>query len=194
MIQSGHVRFHDALEPYLVPIDEVVPHPDNYNNGDIEEIAESIEQNGMYRPIQVQRSSNRIVVGNHTWYAVKSLGSEYVPVVPLAVDDAQALKIMVADNEIARRAQPDRGQLVALLDQIKASGETIVGSGISDEEHETLRLLNSIPLDTQEFAQWPTLSIQLPPHLLGAFRLLTHEAEDDRQAFELLLRMAGWDS
>lgn len=192
MIQSGYVRYYPDLEPLMVPIDSIQPHPENYNNGDIEEITESIIDNGMYEPIKVQDSTGYIVIGNHTWYACKGLEAETIPVVRLPVTDPLALRIMVADNEIARKAVPDRGQLVALLDKVKEQGESIIGSGISDEEHETLRMLNDIPLDTNEFAQWPTFSVQLPPHVLAGFRSLTHTASDDRQAFELLLRMAGW--
>ena len=55
------IRFHPDLKALLVPVDEVQPHPNNWNNGDTEAIAESIEVNGMYRPLYAQRSTRYIV-------------------------------------------------------------------------------------------------------------------------------------
>ena len=67
--------FHDALIPLLVPKDDVTAHPRNARNGDIEAIAESIQTNGCYRPVIAQRSSGHILAGNHTYYALLSLGA-----------------------------------------------------------------------------------------------------------------------
>lgn len=190
-IRSGRARFHADLAPLLRGIDDVQPAPYNYNNGDVEAVEESIIVSGMYRPIYVQRSTGHIIAGNHTWQACKTLGSEVIPVVVLDVDDTNAKRIMVADNQTARLAQPDNGLLMALLDEIP---DADVGTGFTATDIETLRLLNEIPLDTDDsFAQWPTFTVKVPPHVLRAFMHITHEADDDRQRFELLLRLAGWD-
>lgn len=185
------VRFYPDLEPLMAPIDSMIPAPFNYNNGDVEEIAASVEKNGMYRPIQVWQKTDEILMGNHTWLAVKSLGAEVIPRVYCDVDEITAKRLMVADNEIARRARPDNGLLLPLLDQIK-DAEGLIGTGVTEGELEVLRQLNQIPLETDEFGQWPTFSVQLPPNVLQGFRYMTREADDDRQAFELLLRLAGW--
>ena len=57
MIRSGMVQFHPALEPFLVDIDRVECHPENYNNGDVEAIIASIETDGFYNVIKVQAST-----------------------------------------------------------------------------------------------------------------------------------------
>lgn len=191
-IRSGRVRFHDALAPMLVRIDTVQPAPFNYNNGDVEAVVESVATSGMYRPIFTRKETGEIIAGNHTWMACKELGSDVVPVVALDVDDIGAKRIMVADNQTARLAKPDPGLLQVLLDEIDdASG--LMGTGFNDHDLEVLRALNDIPLDTDEFGQWPTFTVKLPPHVLQGFMHMTREADDDRARFELLLRLAGWD-
>lgn len=193
-LASGEVKFHKDLAPLMRDIDSVTPAPYNYNNGDVDEIAQSIRHLGMYRPIYVQASTGHIIGGNHTWMAVKEMHSDVIPVVELDWSDDKARRAMVADNEIARKSKPDRGLLLDLLDQIGAADEgDITGTGITTDELDTLRALNDIPLDTDEFAQWPTFSVQVPPHVLKGFKYMTREADDDRQAFELILRLAGWD-
>lgn len=192
MIHSGLVQFHDSLEVDLIPIDEVTPHPENYNNGDIEDITTSIEVNGMYRPLYVQKSTDYIIAGNHTWMACKALGATVVPVKYLAVDDMTALRIMVADNEIARSAMPDPSGLLRILETLAAQ-DSLMGSGKQPHDLEILRHLAEIPVDYDEFATWPTLTFQVPPHVRRAYLDMTQGAGDDRERFELLLRLAGWD-
>lgn len=138
MIPSGLVRYHDNLEPLLVDIDTVQQHPRNYNNGDVDRIAESIEVNGMYRPIYAQKSTGLIIAGNHTWIACKQLGAETIPVVWLDVDDATVKRIMVGDNWIASLAIPDQGLLLELLREIDEDNG-LVGTGVVDNDLERLQ-------------------------------------------------------
>lgn len=191
-VRSGRVRFYQDLAVLMRPIDSIQPAPYNYNNGDVEVIAESIEQNGMYRPVYVQASTGYVIAGNHTWLACKSLGSDAIPTVLLDCDDTTAKRIMIEDNEAAKKATPDNGLLLALLTEIKEDTGHLLAS-VTQEDYEVLQHLNEIPLDTEEFAQWPTFSVQLPPNVLRGFMWMTRQAEDDRQRFELMMRLAGWD-
>lgn len=191
-VRSGMARFHADLAPMMRPIDSIAPAPYNYNNGDVDVIATSIQMNGMYRPIFVQRATGHIIAGNHTWMACKLLNAKAVPVVYLDVDDTVAKRIMIEDNEAARKAMPDRGLLLSLLDEIHEDTGAYLAS-INDEDYEVIKALNEIPMDSADFAQWPTFSVQVPPHVLRAFMHMTREADDDRDRFELILRLAGWD-
>lgn len=191
MIASGLVNYHPDLAPLLVDIDSVQQNPRNYNNGDVEEIATSIEVNGMYRPVYVQRSTNWIIAGNHTWEACKSLGAEQIPVVFLDIDDATALRIMVGDNWLASLARPDNAALLELLDEINTQ-DSLVGTGVAERDLEVLRKLAEIPV-AYDFAQWPTITVQVPPHVRAAYYAMTESAVGDRERFELMLRLAGWD-
>ena len=140
MIISGLVRFHDDLAGLLTPIDDVQQHPENYNNGDLDAIVESIEVNGMYRPVYVQKDTGYIVAGNHTWLACKMLEATEIPVVYVDLDQHQARKILVADNRIAQLARPDDAQLLDLLDRI-AVDDGLTGTGFNEDSIEALRLL-----------------------------------------------------
>lgn len=191
-VRSGMVQFHDSLEPLMRRIDDVQQHPENYNCGDTEALSESIMASGMYRPIYVQKSTGYIVAGNHTWMACKELGAEQIPMVMLDVNDTTARRIMVADNRIASLARPDNGQLLALLDRITAEDQSLMGTGFKDFDLEALRKLADIPVEHDEFGQWPTLSFQVPPATKRAFMEMTEVAGGDRERFELMMRMAGW--
>lgn len=191
MIHSGLAQYHDDLAGILMPIDDVTPHPRNYNNGDVEAIGESIEVNGMYRPLFVQKATGHIIAGNHTWHACKMLGAEEVPVIYLDVDDTTAVRIMLADNRTAALAIPDNALLLELLDDL-AANDSLVGTGYKDYDHEVIKKLVEIPNSWDEFAQWPTICVQVPPHVRRAYHQMTEAAVGDRERFELLLRLAGW--
>lgn len=187
------VRYHDALKPLLTDIDAVQPHPDNNNNGDIDAIDLSIEVNGMYRPVMAQRSTGNILAGNHTWMALAGRGAQMVPVIWLDVDDDDALRILLGDNAIAAKAIRDNAATAAILKHLDASERGLVGTGYTVDDMEVIRTLSEMPLETNEFGQWPTLTFTVHPRTRQAFKQMTKEADTDAEAFELLLRLAGWD-
>jgi ParB-like chromosome segregation protein Spo0J len=190
---GGTAKAHEDLKPLLKSIDEVQQHPDNYNNGDIEAIQESIVANGVYRPIFVQASTGYIIAGNHTWLACKALGATEVPVVLLDVDQYHAKRIMLADNRTAALAMPDNALLLNILNELH-DADSLIGTGYRENDLEVLTHLAEIPVAGEDdFAQWPTLSFKVPPHVRRAFWEMTEDAVGDREKFELLLRLAGWD-
>lgn len=193
MIRSGMVAYHTDLEPLLVDIDTVHPSPQNYNNGDVDAIAESIEVNGMYRAIYVHRDTGDILAGNHTWMACKQLGATQIPVLRVDGDQWNALRIMITDNRTAQLAVPDEGQLLVLLEQLIAE-DSLLGTGWTTAQVEVLRNLDNIPNDYgDEHADWPTMCFTVPPHIRHAYYTLTEKAVGDRERLELLLRLAGWE-
>lgn len=192
-MRSGQVQYQDDLEPLMQPIDSITQNPDNYNNGDVEAISESIEVNGMYRPIFVSRETKEIVAGNHTWQACKELGAQVIPVVWLDGDERQMVRTMIADNRTADLARPDHSQLLQLLTRLD-NEDSLAGTGYKEYDLEILQKLAEIPTDFEsEYGSWPTLCFQVPPHVRRGFMEMTNEAAGDRERFELMLRMAGWD-
>jgi ParB-like chromosome segregation protein Spo0J len=139
MYHSGQVRFYDDLTPLMVDIDSVQQHPENYNNGDTDAIIESILVNGMYRPIQVQKSTNYVIMGNHTWAACKELGAKSIPVIWMDDDDVAALRKLVADNAIANLARPDTAALLELLDRIYEDSDNTYGTGLDENDVARMR-------------------------------------------------------
>lgn len=193
MIRSGEVEFHDSLGPLLVPLDSVQPHPENYNNGDVEAIKESILVNGMADICKVQRSTGYIVGGNHTWIACAELHAQHIPAVHFDLTDPQAYRLMIALNTTAAKARPDHGMLLELVETIKEEFSDISGTGLTDAEVERLQKLEEIPLEFGPYQHYVTLALDLPRDLIKVFRQITREADNDKDRFELLLRLAGWD-
>jgi ParB-like chromosome segregation protein Spo0J len=193
VISSGLVQYHADLEKLLRPIDSVQAHPANFNNGNVEGIMDSIMASGMYRPVFVQKSTGYIVAGNHTYYACLELGAEQIPVVELDISDLAAKKLMIADNEYAKQAKYDNGQLVTLLEELKMD-DTLLGTGFGEADLLELQALNDMPLeDVTEHRMWPTLCFQIPPHVKRKFYEMTERAGGDNERFQLMLRLAGWD-
>lgn len=193
MITSGMVMVHEALAPLMVDIDSVHQHPDNYNNGDEDAIAASIETNGMYRPIFAQTSTGAIIAGNHVWATCKRLGATRIPVLHLDTDDIATARIMIADNRIASLAVPDPGLLLDLLDKI-VTADSLLGTGYTENNMEVLRHIADIDLNyTDNHPAWPGLCFHLPPDAREAFYRMTDAALGDVERFLLLLRLAGWD-
>lgn len=191
-MRSGQVAFHESLDPLMTSIHDVSAHPANPRNGDIDAVAKSIIVNGYVAPVIAQRSTGYIIAGNHRYYALLSLGSEMIPVVWVDMDDLSAKNYMLDDNRTSDLGNYDNANLVAVLTELEEAGR-LPDSAYSPHDLEQLKALVEMPLDdTTDFAQWPTLTFQVPPHIKKAFMEITSEATDDREKFELLLRLAGY--
>lgn len=112
----------------LVPIEKLKPHPRNVNRGDSVAISESIEENGFFGAVIAQRSTGFILVGNHRWQSLKETGATEVPTIFVDCDDKRALKILLADNRIARLGEDNSKELADLLTELSSStGLRVVG-------------------------------------------------------------------
>lgn len=107
-----------------VPIDKIQPHPDNPRDGDVDRIAQSIEKNGFYGNVVVQKSTGNILAGNHRYKAAKQLGYNELPVTYVNVDNETALHILLADNKTSDEADYDIEQLDELLQSLDNSEPT----------------------------------------------------------------------
>jgi hypothetical protein len=172
-----------VLTPELVDADSIEPHPDNPNNGDEEAVSESMEINGIYRTIYVQRSTRRIVGGHTTWAAQVGLGATKVAVTFLDIDDDTALRILAVDNAAARAARMDQHAELRMLEKIAARPKALLGTAEITPNYDSIH-------DKPE--GWPTLFLCVPKHLKEAFYEMTDEALGDHERLELLLRLAGW--
>lgn len=117
-----------------IPIDDIETHPDNARIGDVAAISGSLEANGQYRPLVVQKSTGYILCGNHTWQAAKNLGWKHVAVQYVDAGSTLAKRILLADNRTADTAEYDHEALAGLLSEL---GE-ITGTGFTDEEFEVI--------------------------------------------------------
>lgn len=133
-----------ANETVLVPVSELKGYDKNPRKGNVKAIAESLEINKQYRPIVVQKSTKKILAGNHTWLAAQSLGWKEIAVVFVDVDDVAAKRIVLADNKTNDLADYD-GQILAEL--LRDLG-TADGTGYSSADMDAI--LNATAADVEQ--------------------------------------------
>lgn len=121
-----------------VPIDAVRVHPRNPRQGDVGAIYQSIDANGFYGTIIAQRSTGRILAGNHRWKAAQQDGATEIPVTWVDVDDEHALRILLADNRTNDLATYDDEALAEILKDIHESSGTLLGTGYDGDDLDQL--------------------------------------------------------
>jgi hypothetical protein len=133
-----------VIETKMMKVSDLHPFYRNPRIGDVGLIAESLEQNGQFRPIVVNIGSAtgrkfEILAGNHTWLGARHLGWKEVLVSLVDVDDERAKKIVLADNKTADAGGYDPELLAELVSGIP----DITGTGYSDDE--VAALLANLP-------------------------------------------------
>jgi ParB family transcriptional regulator, chromosome partitioning protein len=91
---------------HLVPIDRLEPNPQqprlDFNQADLESLADSIRQKGVIQPLIVRRKVGRetyeIVAGERRWRAAQLAQLHEVPVVVRDLDDSEVLEIAIIEN------------------------------------------------------------------------------------------------
>lgn len=88
-----------------VSIDSVFPNPDqprtNFKKEELEELAASIERDGLLQPILVRTvkpGSYQIIAGERRWQACRIAGMKTVPIRVKDVDDGKALELALVEN------------------------------------------------------------------------------------------------
>jgi ParB-like chromosome segregation protein Spo0J len=131
----------DEGKTELIAIGKLKPHPANPRKGNVDAIVESIKVNGFYGSLVVQKSTMFILAGNHRWQAAKRVGMTTIPCMVIDVDDAQAKKILLADNRTSDFATYDNDELTKLLREV-ISEETLAGTGF--DAHDLDKLLADV--------------------------------------------------
>ena len=116
------------IETKTIDIDTVHPHPRNVRQGDVGAICESLKAHGQYKPITYQKSTGRILAGNHTWKAAKALGWTKIVASAVVCDDDQALKILLVDNRSSDLATYDDKELMELLKELSQNDPLLEGT------------------------------------------------------------------
>lgn len=120
------------MEAISVKVDTLKEFEGNPRKGNVKALVESLQANGQYRPIVVQKSTRQILAGNHLWKAAQELGWKEISVVELDVDDTQAKKIVAADNRLADLGVYDEQKLLDLLGEIDLVGTGYVSADVDD--------------------------------------------------------------
>lgn len=88
-----------------VPLSSIEPNPDqprtNFKREELEELAASIEREGLLQPILVRSMGDgkyQIIAGERRWQACKLLELDMVPVTVKEADDTKALELALIEN------------------------------------------------------------------------------------------------
>lgn len=132
-----------------IPADLLHPHPHNPNRGDMAAIGESVEVNGFYGAVTVRDHPTidgeyEILAGEHRWRtAIAESGDPAVPVPCIVTepeDDVHAARILLADNETAKRSTYDADELTQVLRFVgSVEGTGFDLAGLADFEDERQR-------------------------------------------------------
>lgn len=109
-----------------IPLSQLVPDDHNARRHDernIAEVKKSLQQFGQHRAFVVQRGSNKILVGNGMYEAMRQLGWEEADVYFVDDDDATAVRRALADNRTAELAEWDTDVLAHLFDNFRGGAD-----------------------------------------------------------------------
>lgn len=118
----------------LVDVSTLKTHPRNPRRGNLDTIRESIRVNGFYGVLVAQRSTRRILAGNHRFLAARDEGHTSLPVVWVDVGDTEALRILAADNRTSDLGGYDDPLLASLLAGLSETTEGLLGTGYDLED------------------------------------------------------------
>ena len=122
----------------VVPIGDLETYDRNPRLGNIDKIAQSLEANGQFKPIVVQRSTNQVLAGNHTFMAARKLGWGEIAVTYVEVDDLKAKEIVLADNRTSEEGGYQQDVLGELLAEVLDAGGSLDATGYESDEADDL--------------------------------------------------------
>ncbi|MFE9742939.1 DUF4417 domain-containing protein [Streptomyces sp. NPDC006477] len=127
-----------VIETKYEEVKSLNPYYRNPRVGDVEKVAESLGENGQFKPIVVNTGEKtgrprEILGGNHTWLASRKLGWKEIFVAWVNVDEVEAKKIVLADNGTSDGSTYDDSILTELLAGIKDAGASLIGTTYTDD-------------------------------------------------------------
>jgi DNA modification methylase len=179
------------IEHTIVDIDSIETHPKNVRQGDIGAISESLQAHGQYRPIVVDKRTNRILAGNHTWKAAKALGWTEINAGFIETkDDDEALRILLADNRTTDLASYDDSGLAELLKQLADTEIGLEGTAFDGDDLDSLlKDLGhfELPTDVDEIPEdVPAISKLGDVWLLGEHRVMCGDSTNENNFDQLM--------
>jgi len=162
------VKIVDQEFDEAIDVSSITEHPDNPRRGDDNAVVDSIEHNGFFGGILVQRSTGFVIAGNTRYRAALVSGAESVPGFWLNIDDDEAKRIMLIDNRASDLAIYDDDVLLGVLAELH-NGTGLAGTGYDEATYELLlNLREGADLDDLEPPEsFPTID---PDNIETQFR------------------------
>ena len=121
-----------------VPLDRLVEHPANPNEGDLGLLSELLDANGFAGAVMAQESTGIVMDGNHRLKTARQRGMTGLPVIWADVDDDARDRILASFNESTRRGRNDESKLVALLTGLAQQPRGLEGTGFDGDDLDAL--------------------------------------------------------
>lgn len=196
------IRYHSTAASLLDSADLVRPHPENYNNGDVDAIRAAILEVGCYRPVYAWRETGEVLAGNNLYAALMELEQTAIPIAWVEANTREeAIKIVLGDNRIAALGQYDEALLLQMLESLDGDLE---GTGYVPDDVDSIRaLMDSANWDgdkpggghgdPDEDAFNPRIDLRVPPQTFDGWRRLldTQTGKDDAEKLTAYLTEHG---
>jgi ParB family transcriptional regulator, chromosome partitioning protein len=176
-----------------VPIEFLRPNPRNprrnFAEAELDELAASMRERGIIQPIVVRPvhgapDSYEIIAGERRWRAAQRAGLHVVPIVPLDVNDDEALQLAIIENVQRADLNPleEAAGYASLVGEFAHSQDAIAKMVGKSRSHvaNTLRLLK-LPQSVQAFIAAGKISA-------GHARMLVGQPDPERLAREIMER------
>lgn len=137
MTKAAKSYIAPEIESLAVPIADLTLWPGNPRQGDVGALSQSLNRFGQVRPILVQKSTMRIVAGNHLYRAAAALGWDRIACIVTEMSDKQAKGFVAADNRTSELGSFDNDLLAVLLADI-ARNDTLEGTGYDADDLDAL--------------------------------------------------------
>lgn len=148
MVSVISQEFHEEY-----PIAEMIEHPDNPRRGNDVAVGESIEVNGFYGTVILQKSTGYVLAGNTRLRSSREKGAQTLPTMVVDCDDETATRILLADNRLSDLAEYDNRQLLRLLDDVSNYDPDLTGTGYDETALALLR--SAVELELPEAPDAP---------------------------------------
>lgn len=122
----------------MVAVGDLEEHPRNPRSSDMNMIVNSIENNGFFGALVVQKSTRQILVGNHRYKAAVHKGIEKVPVIWVDVDNDRALRILLADNRSNDASSYNEQALHDAMAELMRNEGSLSGTGWTQDDYSSL--------------------------------------------------------
>ncbi|WP_102338132.1 ParB/RepB/Spo0J family partition protein [Collinsella provencensis] len=112
-------------------IESIIPNPNqprtHFNESQLEELSESIQENGVLQPLLVRKKGKKyeIIAGERRYQASKMAGLKKVPVIIKEVDDQKMLELALIENLQRSDLNP--------IEEAKGYKQLIKASGMTQE-------------------------------------------------------------
>lgn len=121
----------NAASETKLPIEDIVPNPNqpriHFNETELRELSESIQEHGVLQPLLVRRHGNgyEIIAGERRYQASKLAGLEELPVIIKEVNDEEMLALALIENLQRSDLNP--------VEEAKGYRQLIDASGMTQE-------------------------------------------------------------